>query len=339
MSLGTGKSFATSMNNQVLQKSHDLLTQGVPFALATVVRRERPTSGEPGDKAIITADGNFLGWVGGSCAQPTVLREALKSLTDGEPRLVVLTPNLSEESREGIELYQMSCYSGGTMEIYIEPYLPEPELVICGVSPTAEALVKIGKTVGFKVFLIDPLATEEKFPNADVILPRIEAETLGQNRERYAVVATMGNWDEEAVKGVLALSPAYIGLVASKKRFQETMSRISEDGVPQEKLALVKCPAGLNISARTFQEVALSIVAEIISIRRSRVKKEAVSHGTKEVSAPKTAEDPVCHMTVDPKTARYSKDFEGVIYYFCNPRCKESFEKEPRNYLLSEVQA
>ena len=139
------------MNNRVLQKASELLAEALPFALATVVRRERPTSGVPGDKAIITLDGNFLGWVGGSCAQPTVLKEAQKALADGEPRLVVLTPNLSEEPREGIELYRMTCYSGGTMEIYIEPYLPEPQLLICGVSPAAEALVKIGEAVGFKV--------------------------------------------------------------------------------------------------------------------------------------------------------------------------------------------
>src|SRR5437899_8135187 len=178
------------MNNRILEKAGELLAQNVPFALATVVRRERPTSGEPGDKAIITADGEFLGWIGGSCAQPTVLEEAKKTIADGEPRLVVLTPNLDEESREGIELYRMSCYSGGTMEIYIEPYLPSPQLRVCRASPAAEALIKIGAAVGFNVVLIDPSATKEKFSAADVILPQIEPEMLGAFRERYAVVVT-----------------------------------------------------------------------------------------------------------------------------------------------------
>ena len=150
------------MNNRILEKAGEFLSQNVPFALATVVRRERPTSGEPGDKAIITSDGEFLGWIGGSCAQPTVLQEAKKAIADGEPRLVVLTPNLDEEPREGVELYRMTCYSGGTMEIYIEPYLPAPQLLVCGASPAAEALVKIGAAVGFKVILIDPSATEGK---------------------------------------------------------------------------------------------------------------------------------------------------------------------------------
>jgi len=326
------------MNNRVMQRASELLAEEVPFALATVVRRERPTSGEPGDKAIITSEGSFLGWIGGSCAQPTVLKEAQKALADGEPRLVVLTPNLNETLREGIELYRMTCYSGGTMEIYIEPYLPEPQLLVCGVSPAAEALVKIGKAVGFKVILIDPSATEEKFPDADTVLTRIETEKLGNSRERYAVVATNGNWDEEAIKDLLVLSLDYLGFVASKKRFQQTVSRLSEDGVPREKLALIKCPAGLDIPVRTFPEVALSIVAEIVSIRRSRVEKGAGSQ-SEEVATPEMAADPVCHMTVDPQTSRHNVNFEGVMYYFCNANCKKSFEKDARKYLLREVQA
>src|SRR5262249_54640605 len=119
------------MNNRILERASTLLAQGVPFAMATVVRRGGPQSGEPGGQASVTWDGEFLGWIGGSCAQPTVLAEANKAIADGEPRLVVLTPNLNEESREGVELYRMTCYSGGTMEIYIEPYLPAPQLLVC----------------------------------------------------------------------------------------------------------------------------------------------------------------------------------------------------------------
>ena len=327
------------MNNRVLQRAHELMVQGVPFALATVVRRERPTSGQPGDKAIITPAGEFVGWVGGSCAQPTVLQEAQKALADGEPRLVVLTPNLDAEVREGVELYHMTCYSGGTMEIYIEPYLPEPQLLICGASPAAEALVTIGKAVGFQVFLIDPSATAEKFSAAEVILPQIQAGKFRDIRERYAVVATMGNWDEEAIKDVLALSPEYIGLVASKKRFQEIVSRLSGEGVSREQLALVTCPAGLDISARMLPEVALSIMAEIVSRRRSRPEKGAVTDSPAQVGLPAMAEDPVCHMSVDPQTARYRIDFEGLRYYFCNASCQTHFEKDPQKYLAKEVRA
>jgi xanthine dehydrogenase accessory factor len=322
------------MNNGVIRKAHDLLAQGVPFALATVVRRERPTSGEPGDKAIITADGTFLGWVGGSCAQPTVLQEALKSLADGEPRLVVLTPNLEAQAREGIELYRMTCYSGGTLEIYIEPYLPEAQLLVCGVSPAAEALVKIGKAIGFEVVLIDPAATRETFPEADVILPTIEAGQFKVSRDRRAVVATMGHWDEEAIKGLLPLAPTYLGLVASKKRFQEIASQLEAEGISQETLALIRCPAGLDIAARTMPEVALSIMAEIVAMQRSRVEKQVIGSRAEDVSRPKTVVDPVCHMTIDARTAVHRMDFEGVKYYFCHAHCQQSFAADPRKYLV-----
>jgi len=325
------------MNNRILHKAGELLAEGVPFALATVVRRERPTSGEPGDKAIITADGEFLGWIGGSCAQPTVLIEAKKAIADGEPRLVVLTPDLDAAPRDGVELYRMTCYSGGTLEIYIEPYLPEPELIVCGASPAAEALVKIGAAVGFKVILFDPSATKEKFSAADAVLPRIDRDKLEAGRERYAVVATNGNWDEEAIKQLLPLSPDYLGLVASTKRFQQMLEDLKADGVAQEKLDLIKCPAGIDMPARTFPEVALSIIAEIVSLRRSQEKKASAAHGSVEAAAPPLAEDPVCHMKVDPQTAPASFVFSGITYYFCNVHCKKSFETNPRKYLSAEA--
>ncbi|HEY2991102.1 MAG TPA: XdhC family protein [Candidatus Binatia bacterium] len=323
------------MNNRIIDRAHELLARGVPFALATVVRRERPTSGEPGDKAVITADGEFLGWIGGSCAQPTVLIEAKKALADGEPRLVVLTPDPQAPARDGVELYRMSCYSGGTLEIYIEPYLPEPQLLVCGASPAAEALVKIGAAVGFKVILIDPSATKEQFPAAAEIFPRIEtAGNLGGG-ERYAVVATNGNWDEEAIKQLLPLSLDYLGLVASKKRFQQMLEELTAGGIAREKLAAIKCPAGIDMPARTFPEVALSIVAEIVTLRRGRENQAAAA--TVQAAAPALAEDPVCRMKVDPATAPASFVFAGVTYYFCNPHCKKSFEKEPRKYLSPEA--
>ena len=324
------------MNNWVLQKAQELLAQGVPFALATVVRRERPTSSEPGDKAIITADGDLMGWVGGSCAQPTVIKEAQGAIADGEPRLVVITPNAAEQAREGAILYHMSCYSGGTLEIHIEPYLPEPQLVVCGASPAAQALAKIGKAVGFQVVLIDPSAAMEKFAGADLVLTRVEKEKLPSCRERYAVVATMGNWDEQAIQELLTLSPDYIGVIASKKRFRQMMQSVHPDDIPQEKLDSIRCPAGLDIPARTLQEIALSIVAEIVSIRRSRTPQaEPVAAQVESTMF----EDPVCHMTVDARTSQALLQFGDVVYYFCSAYCKDSFEKNPREYISMEAKA
>jgi xanthine dehydrogenase accessory factor len=319
------------MNNWILQKAQELSAQGIPFALATVVRRERPTSSEPGDKAIITADGDLIGWVGGQCAQPIVVKEAQEAIANGEPRLLVITPNPAEQAREGAILYHMSCYSGGTLEIHVEPYLPEPQLLICGASPAAQALLKIGKAVGFQVVLIDPTAAAEKFAGADLVLARIEKEKLPPCRERYAVVATMGNWDEQAVTELLTLSPDYIGVIASKKRFRQMMQ-----GLPQEKLESIKCPAGLDMPVRTLQEIALSIIAEIVSIRRSRAPQARPVAPQLESTV---VEDPVCHMTVDSRTTQTMVQLEGVVYYFCSAHCKNSFERNPREYISVEAKA
>ena len=164
--------------------------------------------------------------------------------------------------------------------------------------------------------------------------------SVSQNRQgRRLPGFSHGNWDEEAIKELLALSLTYLGLVASKKRFQEIVSRLSSEGVSREKLALITCPAGLEISARSLPEVALSVMAEIVSLRRSRAEKVAVTRSPATATLPAMAEDPVCHMTVDPQTARHRADFEGIMYYFCNASCKTSFEKDPRKYLAQEVRA
>jgi xanthine dehydrogenase accessory factor len=170
-----------------------------------------------------------------------------------------------------------------------------------------------------------------------MVLPRIEPEKLASTRERYAVVATNGNWDEEAIKRLLPLSPNYLGLVASKKRFQQICKDLKDGGVAKEKLDLIKCPAGIDMPARTFSEVSLSIIAEIVTLRRSQEKKAAAVHRSAEVSVPPLAEDPVCHMKVDPQTAAGSFLFAGITYYFCNAHCKNTFAKDPRKYLSMEA--
>jgi xanthine dehydrogenase accessory factor len=177
------------------------------------------------------------------------------------------------------------------------------------------------------------------FPDAEVILPQIEVGTFADNRERYAVVATMGNWDEEAIKQVLPLSPHYLGVVASKKRFQEMVSRLRGEGIPRETLALVTCPAGLDISARTLPEVGLSILAEIVSRRRRDTEPGVDARIPGQITLASQAVDPVCHMRVDPQTAPHHTEFEGVMYYFCNASCKVRFTSDPRQYLTQEVRA
>src|SRR5262245_10948622 len=164
--------------------------------------------------AVITAAGDFHGWLGGSCTQPTVVREARQALADGKPRLVVLTPDPASERRPGVAVFPMTCHSGGSVEIYLEPILPAPRLVVFGVSPTARALAKLGKAMGYTVVAADAAAEPEMFPDAEIVtrletLAPEESVAAGLRARRpgappFAVVATMGERDEEAIRAAIA---------------------------------------------------------------------------------------------------------------------------------------
>ncbi len=315
-----------------LARAHTLQESGQPFALATVVRAERPTSAKAGAKAIVTADGALTGWVGGSCAQPTVIREALKALQDGQPRLMRLCPpeKLGRGAQDGVVEFALTCISGGTLEVYIEPHLPRPQLVVIGHLPIAEALTALGKGLQYTVTVMGLDATQERFPQADLVLDRLDFSQLRARvtAQTYVVVATHGNYDEEALEWALNTEAAYVALVASPKRAEAVLQYLRETGVAEERLARLKCPAGLNIGASTPEEIALSILAEIVQLRRNLPS--PITHS----QPPAEAIDPVCGMTVEIATARYVASHNGQSYYFCSAGCKHSFEKEPEKYLV-----
>ncbi|MDW8325306.1 MAG: XdhC family protein [Anaerolineales bacterium] len=314
-----------------LDKAHTLRAAGQSFALATVVRAERPTSAKAGAKAIITADGVLTGWVGGSCAQPTVIREALKALEDGQPRFVRLCPpeKLSRTPPDGVIEVTLTCVSGGTLEVYIEPHLPQPQLVVIGHLPIAEALAALGKGLGYRVTVMGLDATPERFPHADLVLDRLDFSQLSTLTPTYIIVATHGNYDEEALERALNMDAAYVALVASRRRAEAVLQYLRETGLPEDRLARLKYPAGLDIGASTPEEIALSILAEIIQLRR-RSLQSPVSHHRPQTEAI----DPVCGMTVEIATARYLLDYNGQTYYFCALGCRRAFEKEPEKYLV-----
>ena len=320
------------MQKQSFELAAELKSEGKPFVLATVVRREAPISARPGDKAVITADGGFSGWVGGSCAKPTVVGEALKALRDGRPRLIVLTPRPEEEKRSGIELFSMTCHSGGTVEIYIEPYLPPPRLLVMGASPIAEALSRLGGVLGYRVTVMDPVATEEGFPDATQVVPDFHPLASDKVSETYVVVATMGHGDEEALQAAVACEAQYLGMVASRKKFGQLLRDLESRGVAADNLQKIRNPAGLDINAKLPGEVALSILAEIIQLRRMRAAEPAPVGMTAEAPAP-LAKDPICGMMVEKATARYKAEHEGGMFYFCCAHCQQTFQENPKKYL------
>jgi xanthine dehydrogenase accessory factor len=265
------------------------------FAFATVVRREPPSSACVGDTALVTESGAYHGWAGGGCTRESIVRESLRAIAEGEPRLLSLSPESSAVPRPGMRVLAMACESGGTVEIYVEPVLPVPRLVLLGSTPAAEALARIGEAMGY----------------------RVERAAQAAMKGAYVLVATMGEDDLELLRAALASEAAYIGVVASRKRFEHVRETLSACGVPRAALERVRAPAGLDIGARTPEEIALSVMAEIVQQRRARASAEP--------AAAKEALDPICGMAVAIAGARHSAQVKGTTYYFCCAGCRSKF--------------
>ena len=338
----------------IFARAADLETAGRSFAVATVVAVRRPTSARPGASGIVHPDGSIEGWVGGSCAQPVVVREALRALGDGQPRLLRLSKDAPAEGRRGdgvVELV-MTCHSGGTLEIYVEPHLPAPVLWVAGTTPIAGALVALGAAAGWRVSIIDPIADPDAFPGAERVVAGTDIAGLDPDIAPAVVVATQGVWDEEALAAALARDASYVGLVASPTRAAVVRAWLRDEaGVPDERLAALRAPAGLDLGAETAEEIALSILAELVQVRRGTASfvaspGPATLVGGEKVTADASIQpivddivllDPVCGMTVDRAHARHLAEHDGVVYAFCSMGCRTSFMREPTAYLPVSV--
>jgi len=327
------------MFDEFFSKAYELTRQGVPFATAIVVRAERPTSGKPGDKAIITADGTMHGWIGGSCAQPTVIREALKALRADESRFVRLSPNpLEQPPREGLADVPMTCFSGGTLEIYIEPQQPQPRLIVIGNLPVARALAELGRAMSYRTIVVDPGYAGAPPTYADELLTDLTAIAACVTPLTSIVIATHGQYDELALEQALQTNAPYIGLVASRKRAESVHEYLAQQGFSAEQLARFKSPAGLDIQARRGDEIALSIMAEIVQRRRNSAElawlpaPEATIQ-PEAAPVPLVAIDPICGMSVTIAGAKHTYEYQGTTYYFCCPGCKTTFRKAPEQYV------
>jgi xanthine dehydrogenase accessory factor len=324
------------MHAELLGLAADLARREEPFVLAVVVRRRPASSAQAGDMALVTAAGAFHGWLGGSCTQPTVVREAQRALADGRPRLLALTPDPASpelERRPGVVVFPMTCHSGGTVEIYLEPILPAPRLVVFGVSPIARALVKLAKAMGYAVAAVDAAADAALFPEADEVLTDLaEVARRATPQPPFAVVATMGERDEESIRAALALRPAYLGVVASAKRFAQLRQTLLAAGTTAEALSGIRSPAGVAIGAQLPEEIALSVLAEIVERRRAAAPAASATTAAPEEPAA-TAIDPVCGMTVEIAGARHTAEHAGQVHYFCCGGCRARFLAEPERFL------
>jgi len=317
------------MQRELLALASTLAAREEAFALITVVRREPPSSVRVGDAALVTQNGSCHGWVGGGCTQSSVVREALRAIADGEPRLLSLSAEPGSERRAGVVPLAITCASGGTVDLYVEPVVPAPRLVLFGISPAARALVRIGHAMGYRVDIVDPEADPAAFPHAERVLPQIEAQALAQGA--YVLVATMSEDDADAIETALRSAPSYLGLIASRTRFAELRERLLRRGLSPAALSQIAAPAGLDIGARTPEEIALSIMAQMVE-RRRQTREHAGQLPTSVFDQPRDAIDPVCGMAVAVAQARYNAEVDGRRYYFCCAGCRTTFLADPSRY-------
>jgi len=256
------------MSNEYVEKLAALNEDGVPFAVATVIKVSGSVSAKTGAKSIISSKGETLfGWVGGGCAEEAVREASLESIKDGQTRIISL--DLDDE----ILGVGMPC--GGKMEVYVEPYMPRPELMIVGHGRIAEVLAQLAHTVHFSITVNDSTASSENFPMADqLITSDIDFSQMDVGLKTYVVVVTQHKGDHYSIKKALEGNGPYIGLVASKKRSKLVFQYLLDEGISSEELKRVHSPAGLDLAGTTPEEIALSIISEMVSIRRGGTGKQ-----------------------------------------------------------------
>ena len=308
------------MRADLLALAASLSARGERFALVTVVRREPPSSARVGDTALVTEAGAYHGWAGGGCTRETCVREARRAIAEGEPRLLCLSPEANATPRRGMVALPMTCDSGGTVEIYVEPVLPQPRLVLFGATPMVRCLARIAHAMGYRVDVVHPDAEEGDFPDARSVQKSFATDSVP--RGAHVVVATMGDDDLEVLRSLLAREPAYVGLIASRKRFGPIREDLVGRGVPETSIEKVKVPAGLDLGGVTPEEIAVSVMAQIVQERRRPDESRQ-----KEISREESEEaiDPICGMTVAVATARHKAEVQGVAYYFCCGGCRSKF--------------
>lgn len=319
------------MSDSMLEAAYQLTRVGRPFVLATVVWCERPTSAKPGAQAIIQEDGQLNGWVGGSCTQPVVVREARRLLREGGEAFLLrlgAPEKAGQTENVGVRYFPMTCASGGALDVYMEPHLPKPQLLLIGDSPIIAALQQLAPVLDFAVTQVDDTNLSEA---------SIDEHT-------FILIATHGQYDENVLERTLITPAAYIGMVSSSRRAEACRAYLREAGLAEQHIARLRAPAGLDLGARTPAEIAASILAELIQLRRQPVAGEPEiqqeQEGTRAAVTPAaqpdatTAIDLVCNMSVEIAGARHTSIHAGSTYYFCCPACKRQFEREPEKFLV-----
>jgi len=319
------------MLNAFIEKATALNAANQVYAIALVVRRRIPSSGKPGDKAIITSDGQVHGWIGGGCTKGIVIKEALLALQEEKPRLISISPDEHPDFFRDVKTYNMNCQSEGAVDVYIEPVLPKPSLLIFGNSHIAMALAKIARTMDYYVTAVMHQPDDSNFPTVNRLENMHNFGISHLHKNSYAVVCTQGEGDNKALEKAISLKTPYLSFVSSRKKASKIFHELLEKGIPHSSFKHLQTPAGLDIGAKLPEEVAISILAQIIQTFRNAEKP------TKDISISNEAYymNPVCNLPIHKSSAKYVIEHNEKSVYFCCDGCKNKFELEPETYLTT----
>lgn len=339
------------MFSELTIKLREYLDKGENLAVAQVIDRAAPSSSKVTDKAIILETGELIGWIGGGCVRGIVIKEALEVIKTKRYRKVRISPEGGLSSSNNIKNYIMSCQSGGTVEVIIEPVFPLPELIVVGKSNIARKLAALGATADFKVTAMARDADQHMFPLASVVRENVSFEEIKNFNNAYIVVATQGEDDEENVEKALSTTAKYVGYVSSSKKSDLIRKYLRSKNIPSERIKDLKSPVGFDINAKLAGEVAISILAEIVEDFRNKGKDVSDCCGSKAEATEEPVPDqninekfteeyyinPVCGVPVSKKSPKHIIDYQGEKVYFCCDGCKVSFEKNPSQYIPEKL--
>ncbi len=304
----------------VLALAADLHRRHRPFVLATVVWARSPSSGKAGGTALIEPDGTVHGWIGGACAEPAVLREARRILRDGSPRLMYMGPaeELDGARRDGVTVVPIACGSEGSLEVFMEPVLPRPHVVIAGRSPAVGTLTHLLAALDWMATVVGDEAPEA-LHESTVHVPLAEWDSIEIGEFTPIIVASQGHFDEPVLVKALESASAYIGLVASRSRAATVLGYLRDRGYSEDELGRIESPAGIDLGPIEHREIAVAMLARLVELRAAGAFEGASPSATQE------AIDPICGMTVDLNRTSFVSEVGEERVGFCSAGCQEAF--------------
>ncbi len=325
------------MNTDVMAAAVRFKQQRQAFVMASVIWRRGPSSGQQGSQALILPDGRVQGFLGGACAEPAVISEAMQCLGHGEPRLLCLgeSPERIRQNVDssGLRQIAMSCESEGAMEIYLEPAMPAPQVIVVGRTPATDAIASVALALGWDALIVDDGGIAADHAHPELVRTSLNFDDISVDTATAVVVATQGHYDDAALAAALGTKARYIGLVASAKRAEAMREYLQSQGFSSDQLDRIVAPAGMDLGRIPNREIAVAVMADLVA---RRAQGELINSALAAVSTrPTEAKDPVCGMTVLVDSARYRSTHNGTNYFFCAASCQQAFQLDPEAFTAS----